>query len=226
MAGRKRRIRVLLVDDHASVVQGIRSYFKTKRRIKIVGQAVDGAEAIQKARELTPDVVLMDLSLPKMNGLEALRRIRDEMPGAKAIAYTMHESREYVRAAMRGGAAGYVLKSSPLALLVRAIERVYGGRAFLDPNVSASFPLPLDKNQVDAKHAKVGGSRERNVHGLTRRERDILESLVDGLTIKEISERRQISYHTVVSHLRNIYNKFGVHKRSATVTKAMREHIV
>jgi DNA-binding NarL/FixJ family response regulator len=226
MAGRKRKIRVLVVDNNPCVVRGIQAYFKTKHHISVVGQARGGEEAIEKTRKLSPDVVMMDLSLPSMNGMEALGSIRGEIRRVKLIAYTIRETKRSVRDAIRAGATGYVLKSSPLAMLVHAIERVHGGGTFLDPRIFPSLPLSSERNRLPAKQAKSGGSRGQDTYSLTQREREVLESLVDGLLIKEISERHHISPHTVVSHLRNIYNKFGVHKRSAAVTKALREHIV
>jgi DNA-binding NarL/FixJ family response regulator len=226
MPGRKRKIRVLAVDGNPCVLRGIQAYFETKRNIKVIGQARGGVEAIQKARKLLPDVVLMDLSLPNMDEVEALRRLRDETRGAKLIAYTMRKTQTFVREAIRAGAAGYVLKSSPLGVLAQAIERIHSGRTFLAANVAASFPLSSGRPEVGTKQMKPGGSSGQNVYRLTQREREILGSLVDGLLIKEISEQRRISPHTVVSHLRNIYNKFEVHKRSAAVAKALREHIV
>ncbi len=226
MAGRKRKIRVLVVDNNPCVLRGLQAYLKTKHSIRIVGQARGGEEAIQKTRKLSPDVVVMDFSLPNVNAMEPLRSIRGEIRGAKLVGYTIRDTKRSVRDAIRFGATGYVLKSSPLPMLVHAIERVHDGEIFLDPNVPKSLFLSSGRDQVAARRSKRAGSQGQDVYRLTQREREILESLVDGLTIKEISERRQISYHTVVSHLRNIYNKFGVHKRSATVTKAMREHIL
>jgi len=226
MAGRKTKIRVLVVDINPCVLRGIQAYFKTKHHISIVGQARGGEEAIEKTRKLSPDVVMMDLSVPSVNGVELLSSMRGEIRGVKLVAYTIRETKRPVRDAIRAGATGYVLKSSSLRMLAQAIERVDDGWSFLDPRISPSLPSLSDAYQSAAKQAKPGGSRGKETYSLTQREREVLDSLVDGLTIKEISERRQISYHTVVSHLRNIYSKFGVHKRSVTVANAMREHIV
>jgi two-component system NarL family response regulator len=226
MAGRKRKIRVLVVDNNPCMLWGVQAYFKTKRHIKIIGQAREGAEAIQKAKRLSPDVVLMHLNVPNMDEAEALTRVRGETRGTKLIAYTMRKSQAFVREAIRAGATGYVLKSSSLAMLMHTVETIHGGRTFLDPNISASLPRSSNRHQVATKKMKSVGSGGQNLYRLTQREREILGSLVDGLLIKEISEQHHIRPHTVVSHLRNIYNKFEVHKRSAAVTKALREHIV
>jgi len=218
---------VLLVDDHPSVLEGIQSYLRTKGQVKVIGQAVDGVEAVEKARKLRPEVVLMDLSLPRMSGLKALQRIHEEAPRTKLMVYTMHESKEYVRAVMRAGALGYALKSSSLSELLRAIESVRDGKIYVDSELSRSDLRPPSR----AKPGSATGARRvqssyRGGYGLTQRERQILEFFVDGLTIKEIGAELQISYHTVVAHLRHIYGKLRVHNRGASVAKALKEHLL
>ena len=236
--GRRRRISVLLVDDHPSVLQGLRGYLKKKQHIKIVGQGTDGAEAIRKTRQLLPDVVLMDLSLPQMNGLEALRTIHCEIPRAKLIAYTMHESREFVRAAMRAGAAGYVLKSSSLAELVRGIEGVQRGQIYFDRKISRFLAESSLASRSGLKKAEPGGSMQTGSgnltlaldaceeYNLTRREKEILGLMADGLTIKEIAEQLHISNYTAISHAKRIYAKLQVHSRGEAVGKALRGLLV
>jgi DNA-binding NarL/FixJ family response regulator len=155
-----------------------------------------------------------------------LTRMHSEVPGAKLIAYTMHDSGGYVQAAVEAGARGYVMKSSSLAMLVRAVETIHGGRIFLDPSIAASLSVSSDRDREVTKQTKVDRSLTRETCGLTRREREVLKSLIEGLSTREIARRDHVSFHTAVSHLRNIYNKLGVHKRSAAVTKALREHIV
>jgi two-component system nitrate/nitrite response regulator NarL len=226
MPARKKKIRVLLVDDHPSVLQGIRAYLSGRLNIKVVGQALDGAKGLQEARKLLPDVALVDLSLPGMNGVEVLTRMHSEVPGAKLIAYTMHDSGGYVQAAVEAGARGYVMKSSSLATLVRAVDTIHGGGTFLDPSNAASLSASSDRDREATRQAKSDRSLPKETLGLTRREREVLKSLIEGLSTREIARRDHVSFHTAVSHLRNIYNKLGVHKRSAAVTKALREHIV
>jgi two-component system nitrate/nitrite response regulator NarL len=226
MAGRKRKIRVFLVDDHPSVLQGVRAYLSGRLNIKVVGQALDGAKGLQEARKLLPDVALVDLSLPAMNGVEVLRRMHSEVPGAKLIAYTLHDSGQYVRAAVEAGATGYVMKSSSLAMLVRAVEVIHRGGIFLDPSIATPLSASSVENQGATRKAELDGSLTQEVCGLTRREKEVLEALIEGLSTREIARRDHVSFHTAVSHLRNIYNKLGVHKRSAAVTKALREHMV
>jgi DNA-binding NarL/FixJ family response regulator len=135
-SNRKKKIRVFLVDDHPSVLEGLRAYLRTKEHIRVVGEAGDGGAAIRKIDTLQPDIVLMDLSLPQLNGLEVMKKVRDNNPTVKQIVYTMHESDEIARASIQSGAQGYVLKGSSLPKLVHAIERVYAGERFFDPTIS------------------------------------------------------------------------------------------
>jgi DNA-binding NarL/FixJ family response regulator len=219
-------IRVLLVDDHPSVLEGVRAYLTTKKHIKVIGQTRNGVQTIEAAKTLAPDVVLLDLSLPDINGFQLLKLMRDEIPTSKIIAYTMHDEEEFVRGALRAGVNGYVLKSSPLNELVRAIEKVHEGRTSFDSKISRFLSsLPTVKKAALPKIERVSISSQA-YYGLTTREREILASLVEGLTIKEISNQQCSSYHTVVSHMRHIYEKIGVHKRSIAMVKALREHIV
>jgi two-component system NarL family response regulator len=238
MAERKRKIRVLLVDDHPSVLEGIRAYLRMKQHIRVVGQALDGGEAIRKARQLLPDVVLMDLSLPQMNGLEALRRIHCEIPQAKLIAYTMHDSGGFVREAIQAGAAGYVLKSSSLAKLVFAIETIHTGKTFFDPGISKCLSWLSRVDRARLGEVSLGKSRQREstestaastvckAYGLTEREKQILGLIADGLTLKEIAKELDISYTTMIPHVKHIHEKLVVHTRGAAVAKAIRENLV
>jgi len=235
---RKRRIRVLLVDDHPVTLRGVRDYLRAKQHISVVGQALDGTEAFEKARKLFPDVILLDLRLPKMNGLEATKKIVREIRGTRVLIFTMYDDRAFVEESIRAGASGYVLKSSSPRELVRAIERVSSGKTFFDPKISKSLPLLPHADRAAANEGSPGRPGQRKSdeptpaliasrdYGLTEREKQITGLIVDGLTTKETAEKLGISYHTVVSHLRHIYEKLDVHNRSTAVMKALRKHLV
>lgn len=234
---RKRRIRVLLADDHPVTLRGVRDYLRAKQHISVVGQALDGAEAFEKARKLLPDVILLDLRLPKMNGLEVTKKIVREIPGTRVLMFTVYDERAFVEESIRAGASGYVLKSSSPKELVRAIETVIAGRTFFSSAIPKPYLRSLSVNQT-GKHYDAIPSSDHNQdelifdlplnlkQDLTRQERYVLRLVVEGLRTQRIAEELGISYHTVVSHLRHIYDKLHVHNRSTAVMKALRKHLV
>lgn len=220
-----RKIRILLVDDHPSVLRGLNAYLRSRSNLRIVGQSVDGADAIRKAISLRPDIVIMDLSLPRMTGTEAMRRIRCVVPESKLIVYTMHEGKEFVRAALAAGAVGYVLKSSSLKILARATKKVYDEKSFFDRSIAS---ILLSGNGHD-KNVDGGQGRSDSTLGmnrnLTKRESQILRMLAVGETIKQIAVSLSVSRNTVSNHVRHVYEKLGVNTRGAVVAKAIRENL-
>lgn len=197
-----KKISVLLVDDHPVVREGIKACLLRRGRIKVIGEASDGVEAIRRAKELSPDVVLMDISLPRMNGLEATRRLRRVAPRARVLILTIHENREYVRQMARCGAEGYLLKSASPAELVRALEAVDAGEAFFSPGVARVL---LEES------ARAQEGRAAGLATLTAREREVLKLIAEGSKNREIAAWLKISVRTVETHREHIMQKLEIH---------------
>lgn len=212
-------IKVLLVDDHTIVRQGLRMLLDTQPDIRIVGETGDGRDAIEKASQLMPDVILMDLSMPGMNGLEACRRITESCPGTRILALTMHDNEEYFFQALSSGAAGYILKKADPAELVNAIRVVHQGGAFLCPSLAKSLVADF------LRRGDTGGEKA-NLDGLTEREREILKLAAEGKTNREIATLLQISTKTTDRHRANLMDKLKVHNRSQLIKYAIRKGII
>jgi two-component system response regulator NreC len=207
------KIRVLVVDDHAVVREGVCSLLARRKEIQVVGQAADGAQAIAHARELLPDVVLMDISMPGTNGLEATKEIRQEFPGIRVLVLSQHESREYVLPLLRAGAAGYISKRARATELVEAIRAVFYEGAFLPPGIARTVVNGVAPDS--ASHPR-----------LTERELQVVRFVADGLSSREIAARLCLSVKTVDTHRANILEKIGVHSSAALIKYAIREGIV
>ncbi len=192
-------IKVLVVDDHAILRDGIRSLLESQQDILVVGEAADGAEAIEQTGKLFPDIVLMDISMPNMNGLEATRLIKEKFPQVKVLILTQHDNREYISPALQAGASGYVLKRSGRRELLNAVRQVHEQGAFLANKVA---------QEVLQKYSQADSSEEQ--YALTTRERKVLQLLVSGKSNKEIALLLGISPKTVSVHRTNIMNKLGV----------------
>jgi two-component system nitrate/nitrite response regulator NarL len=193
------KIKLLLADDHALVREGIRSSLVRYPSIYVVGEAATGEEAVRKTVQLTPDVVLMDLNMPDMSGLEATPVIRSRCPSTRVIALTVHDNEEYVHQILKRGASGYVLKDTSPEELVRAIESVAQGDAFFSPRVSRI----LLQNLVQPTSPALPGSQ----NGLSGREREVLQAIARGDTSKEIASRLKLSVRTVETYRVRIKRK-------------------
>jgi two-component system, NarL family, nitrate/nitrite response regulator NarL len=190
--GANRKLRLLLVDDHALVREGIRSSLVHFPSIQPVGEAANGKEALRKCRELKPDVVLMDINMPEMSGLDATPLIRKSFPDTKIIVLTVHDNKEYVFKILRAGAHGYVLKDTSPAELVRAIESVAQGGAFFSPTISKILVEDL---------VRSGSPEEKSDESaLSRRERDVLRAIALGKTTKEVAMELNIGARTVETY--------------------------
>ncbi len=209
------KIKILVVDDHAILRDGIRALLGLHDDIVIVGEASEGKEAIEKTEELMPDVVVMDIAMPGMDGLEATRRIRKKNLTAKVLILTQHDNREYVLSAIRAGVAGFVPKRALGAELVSAIRAVCRGNSFLYP--SAATVLIEDYRQ----QAEV-----EPYDRLTAREREILKLIVEGHTSREIANMLFISLKTVLGHRAKIMEKLDIHNRTELIKYAMRKGLV
>lgn len=205
-------MRVLLAEDHKIVRQGTRMFLESMG-VTVIGEATTGVEAVQLARELQPDVVLMDIHMPELTGVEATRRIRQDHPETRVLVLTAYDDPPYVHALLEAGADGYVLKTAELSQLYRALQEVAVGRTAFDADVMAKA----------ARHAQESAVL---VEGLTDRELEMLGYAARGLTNKEIGKLLFISDRTVQGHLQNVYQKLGVGTRTEAVTVGLSRGII
>ncbi len=213
------KIRVLLADDHAVVRSGLKLIVDAQPDMTVTGEAEDGLEAIEKAQELEPDVIVMDISMPNLGGLEAIRRIKRDGRETHILVLTMHDSEQFFFQAIQAGASGYVTKAAPEWELVTAIRSVHQGECYLNPSVT--------KFLVNDYLERVKrGDKRTPVDLLTDREREIIHLVAAGHTNREIAEMLSISEHTVHNHRANLMEKLGVHNRLELLKYAMREGII
>ena len=194
-------IRVLVVDDHAILRDGIRSILESQEDIVVVGEASDGAEAVEFVSNLQPDLVLMDISMPKTNGLEATRLIKERFPQVKVLILTQHDNREYIAPALGAGASGYVLKRSGRREMLNALRQVYEQGTFLTSNIT---------QEVFQEYVPASRNGKEEEHHLTDRERQVLQLVIEGKSNKEIAMVLGISPKTVSVHRTNIMSKLDV----------------
>jgi len=202
------RIRVLVVDDHSHVHLGIAAIIEVSKDLVLVAHASNGREALQLCAEYSPDIVLMDVIMPIMNGIDATRAIRDQFPNIKVLALSSFPDEEGVRAMLNAGAIGYLLKSSSVENLVHTIHTTAAGQSVFSPEVTQILINPRQSGTA-------------NEFGLTAREREILQLLVEGLNNKDIASRLSISYSTAKFHVRRIFGKLGVRSRIEAAALAL-----
>jgi DNA-binding NarL/FixJ family response regulator len=213
-------ISLLLADDHAVVRAGTRQLLERQPDMRVVGEASNGEEAVRLAVQLKPDVVVMDVRMPGMSGVEATRRIKQEVPQAAVLVLTAHDDDEYVFALLQAGANGYLLKTAEIDELVRAIRAVASGRSMLDPAVAGKVMAQFASGRAPAEW--MSGAKKDEFEGLTERELEILRLVGKGLTNKEIGRKLFISDRTVQAHLSNIFSKLGVGSRTEAAMYAVR----
>jgi DNA-binding NarL/FixJ family response regulator len=194
-------VKVLLADDHKIVREGIRSCLVPYQLLQVVGEASDGAEAVRKAKELNPDVVVMDITMPGMNGLEATQLLRAEKPEVKVLVLTVHKNTEYVLGIMERGARGYLLKETSTEELVRAIESVAAGKSFFSSEVSGPV---LD-------HMLTKGHETTHMVALSEREREVLKLVARGYSSKQIAVELHVTVRTAETHRERIMRKLDIH---------------
>ena len=213
------KARVLIADDHEVVRQGILSLVKTLPQFEICGEATDGRDAVQKTKDLKPDIVIIDIGMPQLNGLDATRQIMKERPSTKVLVLTMHDSEQVVREVLEAGARGYLLKSDAGRDLVNALEALQLNKTFFTSKISemvlASF---LNQKQMDP----VAGSHL----GLTSREREVIQLVAEGKSTKEVAVLLGLSVKTADTHRSNLMRKLGVHSVSELVLYAIRNNII
>jgi two-component system response regulator NreC len=214
-----KKIKVLIVDDHTLVRDGIRALLMLVANVEVVGEAANGKEALEKVRELTPDVVLMDLAMPIMGGLEATRRIRKEFPGTKVLALTQYDDSEYVIPIIEAGACGFVTKMVAFSELASAIQAVYNGESFLSPSAAATL---VDECQ---QKASVDGDKDP-YQQLTDREKEVLKLVVEGHTAREIADMLVVSPKTVEGYKTSLMNKLNIHSKTDLIKFAIRKRVI
>ena len=213
------KIRVFLVDDHTVVRQGLRRILESDEEIEIVGEAGDGRTAIDLVQKLRPHVVVMDVAMPELNGIEATRQIVKRIEGAKVLVLSMHGDDVYVRQALKAGARGYLLKDSEDLDLIKAVKAIRAGGSFFSPPVSK---VVLSGYLGD----KDGGDAEDGVARLTDREREVLQLIAEGKTNKEVAHALSVSVNTVETHRKHIMEKLDLHNTAELVRFAIRTKIV
>lgn len=212
-------IRLLLVDDHAVVRGGLRMLLDNEPDMQIIGEASSGLEAVRLTASLKPDLVIMDISLPDISGIEAARRIREAHPEVGVVALTIHEDPQYFFEMLQAGAAAYIPKRAAPADLINAIRAVHNGDVYIYPS--------LTRLLVNDFLARAGEEDTRTaIDGLTAREQEVLSMLADGRTNEEIAEALVISPHTVARHRENLMAKLGLHSRSELVKYAIRKGLI
>jgi DNA-binding NarL/FixJ family response regulator len=219
MTSGTKRLRILVADDHELVRRGIRDLLRAQRGWTIVGEAVNGQEAVEKANKLKPDVAILDISLPDSDGLQVTGQIRELVPTTEIIVLTAHESEQMVRRVLQAGALGYVSKSDPATHLVNAVRHVSAGKQFLTPGITDMVLKGYlkAKNPVDT----TGHSQTRP----TPREVEVIRLLAEGRANKEIALRLGITSRTVETHRANIMLKLGLHSRTELIYYAIRHKI-
>ncbi|MGZ4886358.1 MAG: response regulator [Candidatus Aminicenantales bacterium] len=210
-------IRILIADDHIIIVDGLRSLLEKNSALKVIGQASDGLSAVRLAADLSPDLVIMDISLPGLNGIDATRRILESNPRVKVIALSMHKDGRYVAEALKSGAMGYLLKESAFDELTAAIRTVMKGQCYL----STSIADVVIKDYI--RHLEKTDSGVFSV--LTPREREVLQSLSEGLSTKEIAARLGVSVKTIETYRVQIMEKLDIHSVAELTKYAIREGI-
>ncbi len=213
------KIRVLIVDDHTLVRDGIRSLLSLVADVEVVGEAANGKEALERVKELAPDVVLMDLSMPIMGGLEATRRIRKEFPRTKVLALTQYDDSEYVIPLIEAGACGFVTKMVAFSELATAIQAAYRGESFLSPSAASAL--------VEEYQQKTGIDGEKDPYQqLTDREREVLKLVAEGHTAREIADMLVVSPKTVEWYRTSLMNKLNIRNKTDLIKYALRKRVI
>jgi DNA-binding NarL/FixJ family response regulator len=209
-----KRIRILLADDHGVVRQGFKMILDAQADMEIVGEAANGREAVELAERLKPDIVVMDVAMPELNGIEATRRLAESAPHVRVLALSMHKDSVYVRETLRAGARGYLLKDSGANDLVAAVRAVASGEGYLSPAVSNAVLDDYRRHVTNAMDL------------LTSREREVLQMLAEGKTNKEIAAALNLSVYTVDAHRGHIMEKLNLHSINELVRFAVRNGMV
>lgn len=210
----KKKIRILLADDHRMVRQGFRMILEAQEDMEVIGEAGNGRDAVEMARSLKPEVVVMDVTMPELNGIEATRRIREAEPLVRVLALSVHRDAVYVREIVRAGAEGYILKESADSELIAAVRAVATGNSYLSPEVAGAVLKDYRKHATNPLDL------------LSSREREVLQAIAEGKTNKEIATNLNLSVYTVDGHRTRIMEKLGLHSIGELVRFAVRNGLV
>ena len=212
-------IRILLADDHTLMRRGLRALLERQNGFAVVAEAADGREAVEIAAAVSPDVAVIDIGMPNLNGIEAARRITEKRPETAVVILSMHADESYVLRALKSGARGYLLKDSPEEDLIHAIRAVHNGKAFFSPEISKML---AEDYMRQMRQRGVEDSYEL----LTPREREILQMLGEGNSNKEVATKLNLSLHTVETHRGNLLEKLNLHSTAELILYAVRRGIV
>lgn len=208
------KTRILIVDDHQIIREGLRLLIERQEDLCVVGEAENGRQALDQVRQTAPHILLMDVGMPDLNGMEATRRIREQFPAVRVIALTMHADRQYLQEMLTAGAAGYLLKDCASEELVNALRTVRAGHTYLSPRVAGMMVEDWLRKEADTP---------RTLSGLSGREREVLQLLAEGRATRDIADRLRVSAKTVESHRKNLMEKLRVSSVAELTKIAIRE---
>ena len=221
--GRPEPIRTMIVDDHALFRRGLEMVLEEEADIELVGQASDGSEAVEKAGESLPDIVLMDIRMPRSSGIEACRAMKEVAPSAKIVMLTISDEEEDLFEAIRAGASGYLLKDLPLDEVAETVRAVHGGQSLINPSMAGKL---LTEFATLAKRDDEERAQQVPAPRLTEREMQVLKLVARGMNNRDIAKELFISENTVKNHVRNILEKLQIHSRMEAVMVAVREKLI
>jgi two-component system, NarL family, response regulator DegU len=213
------KIKVLIADDHSIIRQGLKQILEMEEDIEVIAQAANGKEALKYAGMYCPDIILMDINMPEMNGLQAIKELKSYEENYRIIVLTIHEDREYMFKTLQMGAEGYVLKDSEPAVLIEAIRTVHSGETFIQPNMTKELVKEYNRMTIYKKDRK-------DPDNLTRREVEVLGLIAEGLINKQIAKQLYISEKTVKNHVSNIFKKLNVSDRTQAAIYAYKNNIL